>query len=570
MTARTIQEIFGRYVLMEQLDTGSVESCLAARLDGAGPDVPLVIRRVPLWVPNRPHPVAALDLEARWRSLATQQSLPLMLDAGHVGEVPYLAYRYVPGVTLQHVVDRGLEDPAARLPAPLAAMIAVCMCNALTAMEGAREGSMATAYVHPDRIILPWDGVPVFLGPAYHAMVVRSGVFGVCNALYRAVTGCAELRDGSVIPDLSRETAMPVPMGEVFRAVFRRQITEEHIGRFAATMEALMLAESDAATPDALAAFVVHHFPRAREQWETRAAAHQRLVRRLRAKGPAGPRNRDHLAQVVSLRVRRPTPLPEPALSDADIEAMADAFTDGTTQETEVSVLLDLPVSIPQADTSRPSWRGHVVQSRDGRDMVCVHGGTFKYGPEGRAVHVAEFFMDRYPVTCGDYAAFCTATGHPPPASWPGQRVPPERATHPVVDVSHDDALAYAHWAGKRLPFEEEWEKAARGTRGWLWPHGEHFDPEHCSGQWRRAFRERTTEPVGLHSPAGDSPYGIADIGCAWEWTATAAQESGAFIVRGGAWRNRQQPPQVINRSWETGHSRDVGFRCAAFRREMA
>ncbi len=167
--------------------------------------------------------------------------------------------------------------------------------------------------------------------------------------------------------------------------------------------------------------------------------------------------------------------------------------------------------------------------------------------------------ITRTPITNADYAVFVAATGHPAPdvdpETWAGYRLihpyartrrhawaegrPPEdRARHPVVLVSHDDARAYAAWLGAetgtpwRLPSEAEWEKAARGTDGRRFPWGDAWDPRRLNSHDRGPF---DTLPVGSF-PAGASPFGLLDAaGQVFEWTATPAG-SGRFIVKGGSW----------------------------------
>jgi len=153
---------------------------------------------------------------------------------------------------------------------------------------------------------------------------------------------------------------------------------------------------------------------------------------------------------------------------------------------------------------------------RDGRPMVLVPAGEFYFGPDRVKLTLPDFYIDRYPVTNAEYKKFVEATGAPEPTHWRRGTWPEGKADHPVVNVTWEQAAAYAEWAGKRLPTEEEWEKAARGTDGREWPWGSTFDPSRCntneSGIW-------DTTPVGKYSPAGDSPYGAADMaGNVWEW----------------------------------------------------
>jgi formylglycine-generating enzyme required for sulfatase activity len=166
------------------------------------------------------------------------------------------------------------------------------------------------------------------------------------------------------------------------------------------------------------------------------------------------------------------------------------------------------------------------------------------------------------PITNAQYAAFVAATGHPVPdvdlAAWQGYKLihpyertrrhawatgalPPGREAHPVVLVSHADAEAYTRWLSAktgqrwRLPSEEEWEKAARGTDGRRFPWGDEFDPSRLNSHDQGPF---DTVPVGRF-PLGASPFGVLDgAGQVFEWTATAAGP-GRYVVKGGSWDDK-------------------------------
>ena len=181
-----------------------------------------------------------------------------------------------------------------------------------------------------------------------------------------------------------------------------------------------------------------------------------------------------------------------------------------------------------------------------------------KRGP----IETGAYWITRTPITNAQYAAFVAATGHPAPdvdrATWKSYRLihpyartrrfawrdgrPPKgRETHPVVLVSHADAVAYAEWLGRRtgrrwrLPSEIEWEKAARGTDGRYFPWGDTFDPQRLNSHDAGPF---DTTPVGAY-PDGASPFGLLDAaGEVFEWTATPGG-AGYFLVKGGSWDDK-------------------------------
>ncbi len=226
-----------------------------------------------------------------------------------------------------------------------------------------------------------------------------------------------------------------------------------------------------------------------------------------------------------------------------------------------------------QAPTSAPV---------DDPGMVYVPGGEFIFGSdEGReeespeqVVEIDGFNIDKHPVTCAEYKAFVDATGHPAPRDWEGDEIPEGHEEHPVVWVSWEDATAYCEWAGKRLPTEMEWEKAARGTEGNIYPWGNSFDASLCNS--RESDIGETT--VVDRFPEGATPYGALDMsGNVWEWTADwydayrgSVYELDRYgttyrVLRGGSWYDGANAVRTTSRnSAKPGFAfSTIGFRCA-------
>ncbi len=206
-----------------------------------------------------------------------------------------------------------------------------------------------------------------------------------------------------------------------------------------------------------------------------------------------------------------------------------------------------------------------VLRSNLPSEMILIPAGNFLMGDEKQPVHVDAFYVDKYPITNAEYAKFVEATGHPLPPHWEetGGIYPPDMANHPVVFVNWFDAQDYAAWAGKRLLTETEWEKAARGTDGRVYPWGDWFDKAMCNAS--EAGIGGTT-PVGKYSPYGDSPYKVCDMaGNVWEWTATDwAPGSSSKVQRGGSFVNRGSYARCAYRYLGVPEPRtpNVGFRC--------
>lgn len=166
-------------------------------------------------------------------------------------------------------------------------------------------------------------------------------------------------------------------------------------------------------------------------------------------------------------------------------------------------------------------------------EAVRIPAGVFLMGKEKAEVELPEFVIARFPTTNQQYAEFVRDCGHRTP-KWPSSGYPEELADHPVVNVSYEDAQAFADWLGARLPTEAEWEKAARGTDGRLYPWGNEFEPSRCNTS---EAGSDGTRPVTAH-PQGASPYGVVDLsGNVWEWTSTLFEPDQEWrVLKGGAW----------------------------------
>jgi|GEM_PF-900882 len=180
-----------------------------------------------------------------------------------------------------------------------------------------------------------------------------------------------------------------------------------------------------------------------------------------------------------------------------------------------------------------------------------------------RRVWLDGFLMYRFEVTNEAFAHFKAACQPAPGVSCPGAwSMPAGTAREPARFLPWSQADSYCRWAGGRLPTEDEWEKAARGSDGRIWPWGNEPGDEPYQGRTRSGGN--VIVEVGRH-PAGDSPYGIADLaGNLWELTATPAP-NGLHVMKGGSYLNRLMDVRA-SRRWSSrldDKGADyLGFRC--------
>ncbi|MBI5787346.1 MAG: formylglycine-generating enzyme family protein [Candidatus Schekmanbacteria bacterium] len=240
-----------------------------------------------------------------------------------------------------------------------------------------------------------------------------------------------------------------------------------------------------------------------------------------------------------------PFGVPTAAAESEMVLIPAGEFTQGL-NETQIGVVEELGGSVTQNSNAMPA----------------------------RKVNLPAYYIDKFEVTNEEYKKFLEATKSAAPENWENGNFPAGKGKHPVTGVSLEDAKAYAKWAGKRLPTEAEWEKAARGTDGRLFPWGDKYEKD-CANT-DEAGKQGTT-PVGSFDK-GKSPYGVYDLaGNVWEWTSdnylpypgsVCKDEffgNDRFVVRGGSWDDAKNDVVSTLRSKFTPQTTDeiLGFRCA-------
>ena len=244
----------------------------------------------------------------------------------------------------------------------------------------------------------------------------------------------------------------------------------------------------------------------------------------------------------------------------AQTAAIANITNDTAIPQPTATLNIITDTAIPQPTTNEdPTKR---TSEKDGMEMVFIPAGEFIMGWEGldatseilpgpypdfleHTVYLNDYWIDKYEVTNGQYQ-LCVAEGACRPCMH--NNIPPQGtdyfteeayADYPVVNVSWYMARDYCEWAGRRLPTEAQWEKAARGTDGRKYPWGnEEYSEEYaniCDVNCPLAkkgnianpnFNDGYAGPAPIGSfPAGASPYGTMDMaGNVWEWTSTASE----------------------------------------------
>jgi len=249
-----------------------------------------------------------------------------------------------------------------------------------------------------------------------------------------------------------------------------------------------------------------------------------------------------------------------------------------TPRPTNTAVPVETTVEVEVTATPAPSITDVMVEIPAGSFTLGNNNSDPNEAPE-QQMELPAFMIDVFEVTNADFAVFVNATGY---ETYREQQGSPQtwrwaykegKDNHPVVFVTFEDAQAFCAWAGKRLPTEFEWEKAARGPEGFLFPWGNQYDPTQLNG---KDSGLRKTTAVGSYPPNGyglfdmagnvkewvDSPY-VAYPGSNYQDSHYSPDYRG---IRGGGWFDEEKFVLATNRNGgdpAITANDDIGFRCA-------
>ena len=281
------------------------------------------------------------------------------------------------------------------------------------------------------------------------------------------------------------------------------------------------------------------------------------LIARCTAKDPAQrPASFDAVTQEIETilaQVEAPTmalpaaeaPAPEP--EPAKRPWLAIAIGAGLLVALVVAVALFMSRSKPTAEVAKPAAPAAApaalspMLSTPTGDMVLVPAGPFLYGKDLQSVTLPAFYIDQAEVRAADYQTFAKATAHAVPAEFP------TNPDEPAVNVTIDDARQFARWADKRLPTNQEWEKAARGTEGWPYPWGKDKDATHANVRDNRLLKKHDLMPVRSFDTGASPFHALQMVGNAWEYVEEPVKPSAAVVA---SFAELLKPPPTADEPW--------------------
>ena len=564
-------------------------------------------------------------------SLSGHPNIVTIFDIGEGNGLHYLVMQFVCGEDLASFIRR-----EGKLPPPAAAGIIAQTAEALSWAESKRvvHRDLKPANIHldtsgrikildfgiskitdiADGLTRPGEslGTPFYMSPEQirgEGCDVRSDLYSLGVVFFELLSGRRPFESESATAIQIAHLSTPPPLlldidptlPPMCEQIIQKLLRKDRKERYQTAQELLddLYANGASSGPTILRPVID---PGLQEQIDRSAAAHKETTTvcapaPVPAANASSATNFDSLANVATASgvaskkaVRGLAPVPSSQAAEAPATDEAPSATQAGAPKSRVvpfalataAVLLLAIIGLLFAFRSKPQAVAvnkpldPVLETAHGR-MLLVPAGNFIFGDKSadspqpqQTLHLPAYYLDETEVSNAEYLRFSQATGH----AFENAAYASAHPDEPVIDVSEADAEAYAAWAGKRLPTEEEWEKAARGTDGRPFPWG--------ATPWTQDVPDHL-QPVSSF-PERRSPYGAYNMaGNAWEWTAShfpvgereladmrQALKTGDFskvwhVIKGGSFSpNGSAGFRVYLRRGfpEDQHSPVIGFRC--------
>ena len=551
-TGRTIG---GRYIIESLLGRGGMSSVYRATDPNLQRTV--AIKLIHPHLSEHPEFVKRFEQEAAAVARLRHPNIMLVHDFNHQGGIYYIVFEYIAGNPLDNRLKE-LKEAGLRLPLEEALQIMIPLCEAVAY---AHEHNMIHRDLKPSNVIINLLGQPILLdfgiaklvGGGGHVQTAtgatigtaaymapeqvvgdeidhRADIYSLGVMLYEMACGRPPYEGQSALTVMMKHVNEPLPdirlynsnLPDVFNAILEKALAKNARQRFGSAIEmAMALREVGRQLSSRTSETMVYTTPPPVRETPPKTAVSQ--------------------PDPEPQRENKPKPLAKTAVLPTT--AVAEPRIKSGQQQTPSSRrwlpwalgAVGLLALIAAAVFILPGLFAPDLPTSQG--MVQISGGSYTVGANlsgaqyaaPQEITLESYWMDRFEVSNSQYAAFLAESEGEPPPDWVNETPPIGKENHPVRGLTWEHALEYCEWQNKRLPTEAEWEVAARGSQGLLFPWGD--------SQTSVSLPQDDTYPSGS-IPPNRSSFGVFDMaGNVWEWVdgPYAAVPGGQQIARGGA-----------------------------------
>jgi formylglycine-generating enzyme required for sulfatase activity len=523
----------GRYAIGEWLAQGGMSTVYKA----TDPNLrrPVAIKLIHSHLSGDPQFVQRFEQEAAGVAQLRHPNIIQVYDFNHEGDTYYMVLEYVDGQTLQHLL-KALNSSGQRLTLTQVIKIMTTICDAVAY---AHQHGMIHRDLKPANVMLNRQGQPILMDFGVAKMLgetqftatgaiigtarymspeqasgepldIRADIYSLGVMLYEMLIGQPPFEGDSAVAILMKHVNEPVPN--------IRQLNDDVPDELVVVVERALAKEPD------------HRYQTAAQMAAALRAVdvYGRTIAPVSSMEVSGSEPRGHDSTLVASGASPAQVAEKPNRRTWIVGATLGVIL-------VVALGIGLFFAARQIAGQYISAGGASLPSGDG--MVRVNEGVYLVGLDGlekqhtipTQIDLGEFWIDQYEVMNVQYGEFLADTDYAPPANWPDGNIPQGQETHPVSGVAWELAADYCEWAKKRLPTEAEWEVAARGPQGLLYPWGD--------DQQAVELPRGGTYTIGS-IPTNRSPFGAFDMaGNVWEWVGEtyAPIEVGHRVLRGGA-----------------------------------